>query len=277
LKNIIQSILHGHLIPSSPHADLFGASAWLFHQILPEDERLAVERHCASPIDLARISRSSSAILTVLSRLDHGAGPRACAACSSRRRGQQRERQVLCARSFCECASPGLACRRCRRGSEARDHHLAFVAQGRKLCVGPTCAARQKVAQSGAEGGIQSRSGQRGEAYAYNIKTMTIRKGGGSSKPRRLMRASSLAGILVDPSRRAQAPQIEGRQRRLRGQACASRPALRRAVTRAREKNSLDPTREHLSITSAVQGCLCFASRWRRRSGRRRIRRRAPK
>jgi transposase len=47
LKNIIQSILHSHLIPSCPHADLCGASgrAWLFHQILPEDERLAVERH----------------------------------------------------------------------------------------------------------------------------------------------------------------------------------------------------------------------------------------
>jgi len=47
LKNIIQSILHSHLIPSCPHADLCGAGgrAWLFHQVLPEDERLAVERH----------------------------------------------------------------------------------------------------------------------------------------------------------------------------------------------------------------------------------------
>ena len=47
LKNIIQLILHSHLIPSCPHADLCGASgrAWLFHQVLPEDERLAVERH----------------------------------------------------------------------------------------------------------------------------------------------------------------------------------------------------------------------------------------
>jgi transposase len=44
LKNIIQSILHSHLIPSCPHADLCGAGgrAWLFHQVLPEDERLAV-------------------------------------------------------------------------------------------------------------------------------------------------------------------------------------------------------------------------------------------
>src|SRR3984957_1099668 len=47
LKNIIQSILHSPLTPSGPHADLCGASglAWLFHQVLPEDERLAVERH----------------------------------------------------------------------------------------------------------------------------------------------------------------------------------------------------------------------------------------
>jgi transposase len=47
LKNIIQSILHSHLIPSCLDADLYGANgrAWLFHQVLPEDERLAVERH----------------------------------------------------------------------------------------------------------------------------------------------------------------------------------------------------------------------------------------
>jgi transposase len=47
LKNIVQSILHAHLVPPCPHADLFGASgrAWLTTQILPEDERLAVERH----------------------------------------------------------------------------------------------------------------------------------------------------------------------------------------------------------------------------------------
>jgi hypothetical protein len=47
-----------------------------------------------------------------------------------------------------------------------------------------------------------------------------------------------------------------------RGRACASRPALRRAVTRAREKNSLDPARKHLSITSVVQGCFGLVSRW---------------
>lgn len=47
LKNIVQSILHAHLVPPCPHADLFGPSgrAWLAAQALPEDERAAVERH----------------------------------------------------------------------------------------------------------------------------------------------------------------------------------------------------------------------------------------
>jgi transposase len=47
LKNIIQSILHAHLIPSCPAADLCGSKgrAWLSEQVLPGDERLAVERH----------------------------------------------------------------------------------------------------------------------------------------------------------------------------------------------------------------------------------------
>jgi transposase len=47
LKNLIQSILHAHLIPSCPHQDLCGPAgrAWLSEQILPGDERLAVERH----------------------------------------------------------------------------------------------------------------------------------------------------------------------------------------------------------------------------------------
>ena len=47
LKNIVQSILHAHLVPPCPHAGLFGASGrtWLASQALPQDERLAVERH----------------------------------------------------------------------------------------------------------------------------------------------------------------------------------------------------------------------------------------
>jgi transposase len=47
LKNIVPSILHAHLIPSCPAADLFGRTgrAWLAAQVLPDDERLAIERH----------------------------------------------------------------------------------------------------------------------------------------------------------------------------------------------------------------------------------------
>ena len=47
LKNIIQSILHAHLIPACPTADLCGPKgrAWLSEQTLPDDERCAIERH----------------------------------------------------------------------------------------------------------------------------------------------------------------------------------------------------------------------------------------
>jgi transposase len=47
LKSIAQSILHAHLLPQCPHADLFGVRgrAWLTAQDLPADERAAVERH----------------------------------------------------------------------------------------------------------------------------------------------------------------------------------------------------------------------------------------
>jgi hypothetical protein len=63
LKNISQSILHAYLIPSSPHQDLCGRKgrAWLSEQILPADERLAVERHLRE-FDRP-ISKSSNAIL----------------------------------------------------------------------------------------------------------------------------------------------------------------------------------------------------------------------
>jgi transposase len=47
LKNIVQSILHAHLISTCPHADLCGGKgrAWLNAQVVPEDERLAIDRH----------------------------------------------------------------------------------------------------------------------------------------------------------------------------------------------------------------------------------------
>lgn len=47
LKTIIQSILHTHLVPPCPHADLLGPKgrAWLLGQALPPDEQDAVARH----------------------------------------------------------------------------------------------------------------------------------------------------------------------------------------------------------------------------------------
>lgn len=47
LKTMTQSILHAHLLPRCPHADLFGSRgrSWLVGQPLPADERDAVERH----------------------------------------------------------------------------------------------------------------------------------------------------------------------------------------------------------------------------------------
>lgn len=47
LKTMVQSILHAHLVPPCPHADLFGprGRAWLLAQPLPSDESDAVARH----------------------------------------------------------------------------------------------------------------------------------------------------------------------------------------------------------------------------------------
>ena len=47
IKNEGHAILHAHLIPKCPHADLFNqrGRAWLGRQDLPEDERQAIDRH----------------------------------------------------------------------------------------------------------------------------------------------------------------------------------------------------------------------------------------
>jgi transposase len=60
LKNIIQSILHAHLIPPCPAADLCGSKgrAWLGK---PAGGRAPSSGICASSIGLAGIWRSSSA------------------------------------------------------------------------------------------------------------------------------------------------------------------------------------------------------------------------
>src|SRR4051812_24481029 len=47
IKNEVHAILHAHLIPPCPHADLFGrlGRAWLSKQPLPDDETAATDRH----------------------------------------------------------------------------------------------------------------------------------------------------------------------------------------------------------------------------------------
>lgn len=47
IKNEVHSILHAHLIPKCPHADLFNGRGrdWLKRQPVPEDEQIAIERH----------------------------------------------------------------------------------------------------------------------------------------------------------------------------------------------------------------------------------------
>jgi len=47
IKNEVHAILHAHLIPKCPHADLFNRRGreWLARQPLPDDERGAINRH----------------------------------------------------------------------------------------------------------------------------------------------------------------------------------------------------------------------------------------
>lgn len=47
IKNEVHAILHAHLIPKCPHADLFNGRGrtWLMAQPIPDDERFAIERH----------------------------------------------------------------------------------------------------------------------------------------------------------------------------------------------------------------------------------------
>jgi transposase len=47
LKNEVHAILHAHLIPKCPHADLFNGRGrtWLERQPLPDDEGSAIARH----------------------------------------------------------------------------------------------------------------------------------------------------------------------------------------------------------------------------------------
>lgn len=67
MKNLIQSILHAHLIQPCPHGNLVGISGrrWLARQVLPDDERASVERH------LSLIDQIEQALKTVETDIAH--------------------------------------------------------------------------------------------------------------------------------------------------------------------------------------------------------------
>ena len=46
-KNEVHAILHAHLIPPWPHAELFGMLGWIWRarQVIPDDQGAAIERH----------------------------------------------------------------------------------------------------------------------------------------------------------------------------------------------------------------------------------------
>jgi transposase len=61
IKNEVHAILHAHLIPPCPHADLFGrlGRTWLGKLPLPQDEQEAIERHLR---ELDRLGEDLSAL-----------------------------------------------------------------------------------------------------------------------------------------------------------------------------------------------------------------------
>jgi transposase len=79
IKNEVHAILHAHLIPPCPHADLFGGvgRAWLGRQPVPDDERVAIERHvreldrlaedlCALDMEIAALSLEDAAVARLI-------------------------------------------------------------------------------------------------------------------------------------------------------------------------------------------------------------------
>ena len=232
LKNIIQSILHAHLIPSCPAADLCGPKgrAWLKKQILPEDERLAVERHLREfdrlgedlaviERDLARSALSDEnvarlmaipgvdmvvalATIAAIGDIDRfgepgklvsylglnpsvrqsGPGPAHHGRITKQGRGHARG--MLVEAAWAAARTPGPLRAFFLRVRAKRGQHVAAVATARKLAVliwhllhkkesyawaRPALQAR-KIRKLELKAGDKARRGQKGSAYAYNIK-----------------------------------------------------------------------------------------------------------
>lgn len=217
IKNIVQSILHAHLVPPCPHADLFGASgrAWLAAQALPEDERLAVERHAlddgavrrlmtipgidmvvgvglaAAIGDVARFA-SAEKLVAYLglnpSVRQSGEGPARHGRIAKQGRGHARG--MLVEAAWAAARSPGPFRAFFRRISARRGQHVAAVATARKLAVlawrlltrGEDYAWARPALQARKQRSLELRAGQpprraqRGAAYDYNIKGIRERR-----------------------------------------------------------------------------------------------------
>jgi hypothetical protein len=176
LKNIIQSIPHSHLIPSCPHQDLCGAKerAWLADQVVPPDERLAIERHLREfdrlgedlrviEHDLARSALADNRVKRLMTipgvnrRSDRGGepfrqaaearqlpwaepqcqavGPGACPSRPDHKTGPRPRPRHAGRGSMGSCAIARSAARFFLRVRARRGQHVAAVATGRKLAV----------------------------------------------------------------------------------------------------------------------------------------------
>ncbi|MFK4492359.1 hypothetical protein [Bradyrhizobium sp. USDA 336] len=124
-KNEVHSILHAHLIPKCPHAELFNAHgrAWLTAQQLPDDERAAFNRHV----------RELDWLAEDLALLDREIAQDAIGRIS--KIGRSHARAMLAEAAWAPAKAPGplpafLVRIRARLG-----HQVAAVAVARKLTV----------------------------------------------------------------------------------------------------------------------------------------------
>ena len=196
LKNIIQSILHAHLIPPCPAADLCGTKGrgWLSGQRLPEDERLAINRHLREfdrlGDDLKVIERDlaqsaledgrAKRIMTIpgidmivalaivaaigdAGRFEtatwphHQAGTRPCPRHAGRGRlGGGAGARTASRLLFARALQARPACRGCRNRKENGGPHLASLAKRRKLRLGQACSLREKTSRPRIESGLQA-------------------------------------------------------------------------------------------------------------------------
>ena len=176
------------------------------------------------------------------------------------KQGRGHARGMLVEAAWAAARAPGPLRAFFLRVRARRGQHVAAVATARKLAViiwhllrkGESYAwARpalhtRKLRDLELKAGYKAERGQRGAAYAYNIKSHRDQERRWVEQAGRLMRASSPAGIRVDPSRRAQAPQMRGDN-----ECCAAGLAPRALLFAARS-----PVRER-TIASISQESTC--------------------